>query len=103
MRADTADRSRSLRIETAKQRRQRLVKNRRQLERYNRKHREVRASFAPLVAAGLAKCARCGELIEPGSLWDMGHDDRDPSIYSGPEHAGCNRGAPHRNSVSRDW
>ena len=56
-------------------------------------HRRTRKEFAPMVAAGLVNCARCGELIEPGTPWDLGHDDRDPSLYSGPEHAYCNRAA----------
>jgi hypothetical protein len=59
--------------------------------------------LAPLVAAGVARCARCGELIEPGSSWDLGHDDVDPSVWSGAEHAACNRGAPGRNKTSRLW
>jgi hypothetical protein len=59
--------------------------------------------FAPMVAAGVVNCARCGEPIEPGTLWDLGHDDHDPRVHTGPEHASCNRGAPHRNSVSREW
>jgi hypothetical protein len=70
---------------------------------YGSKHRLTRKLFEPSVVAGLAKCARCGELIEPGSLWDLAHDDHDRRLYSGPEHAGCNRGAPHRNVTSREW
>ena len=66
-------------------------------------HRRTRKAWTPLVAAGLVDCARCGELIEPGTPWDLGHDDRDPSLYSGPEHAYCNRTAPHRNNTSRQW
>jgi hypothetical protein len=41
-------------------------------------------------------CARCGRPIAPGSAWDLGHDDHDCSVYTGPEHARCNRGAPSR-------
>ena len=26
-----------------------------------------------MVEAGMARCARCGELIEPGTPWDLGH------------------------------
>jgi hypothetical protein len=37
------------------------------------------------------RCARRGELIEPGEKWDLGHDDLDPTLYSGPEHVRCNR------------
>ena len=66
-------------------------------------HKRTRMQLAPLVAAGLAYCARCEELIEPGTPWDLGHDDRFPEYHSGPEHAGCNRSAPHRNVTSREW
>jgi hypothetical protein len=66
-------------------------------------HRRTRRAWTPLVDAGLVECARCRELIEPGTPWDLGHDDRDPSLYSGPEHAHCNRTAPHRNNTSRQW
>ena len=66
-------------------------------------HKRTRLELSSFVAAGLADCARCGDLIEPGTPWDLGHDDRYPWLYSGPEHASCNRGAPHRNSVSREW
>ena len=79
------------------------IRNYRDNRKYGRRHREVRAEFAKLVAAGNARCARCGELIEPGTPWDAGHDDHQPSLYSGPEHAGCNRGAPHRNVTPREW
>ena len=71
--------------------------------RYGAAHRRARAELAPFVASGLAKCARCGEPIEPGTSWDLGHDDRFPELYSGPEHAVCNRSAPHRNVTSRVW
>ena len=66
-------------------------------------HRNTRKALVPLVAAGGVNCVRCGEPIEPGTPWDLGHDDRDPSVISGPEHAGCNRTAPHRCNTSRRW
>ena len=65
-------------------------------------HRKLRKEFAPMVAAGLVNCARCGELIEPGTPWDLGHAD-DGLDYNGPEHAYCNRSAPHRCVTSREW
>jgi hypothetical protein len=37
-----------------------------------------------MVEAGLVRCARCGELIEPETPWDLGHVDNDRSAYSGP-------------------
>ena len=36
-------------------------------------HRAKRKALAPAVAAGLYNCARCGERIEPGEPWDLGH------------------------------
>ena len=36
-------------------------------------HRRMRKELAPLVAGGLVNCARCGEPIEPGTAWDLGH------------------------------
>jgi hypothetical protein len=59
--------------------------------------------MAPMVLAGLADCARCGEPIAPDEAWDLGHDDHNPAIYSGPEHSLCNQTAPHRNRTSRAW
>ena len=70
---------------------------------YGRKHRQIRRALEPSVVAGLAACSRCGEPIEPGEPWDLGHSDFDRRFYSGPEHARCNRGAPHRNRTSREW
>ena len=70
---------------------------------YGREHRQIRRALEPSVVAGLAACSRCGEPIEPGEPWDLGHDDFDRRFYSGPEHARCNRGAPHRNRTSREW
>jgi len=67
------------------------------------KHKAIRAVFVPLVESGLVDCARCGEAILPGTPWDLGHDDYQPTAYNGPEHAKCNRGAPHRNKTSRQW
>lgn len=82
---------------------------------YGRAHQEERARWAPKVEAGLVDCARCGERLEPGRPWDLGHDDNDRSRYQGPEHAHCNRSAGGRNGArvshagvrgvhtSRDW
>ena len=66
-------------------------------------HRQRRRVLAPIVAKGLVDCARCGEPIEPGEPWDLGHDDFDRSRYLGPEHRRCNRAAPNQLRVSRDW
>ena len=56
-----------------------------------------------LGVSGYARCSRCGEPIAPGDPFDAGHDDVHPHLYTGPEHPGCNRAAPHRNVTSREW
>jgi len=64
---------------------------------YGAEHDRLRAAWKPLVAAGGVDCYRCEEPIEPGTRWDLGHDDVDRSKYSGPEHADeCNRSAGGR-------
>ncbi|MGH3500743.1 MAG: hypothetical protein ACRDQA_07575 [Nocardioidaceae bacterium] len=60
---------------------------------YGTSHQRLRARWAPVVAAGGATCARCGEPIEPGDAWDLGHAGTGRVLYSGPEHATCNRHA----------
>lgn len=60
---------------------------------YDRAHQLERERLRPDVEAGLANCARCGEWIAPGELWDLGHTD-DRTAWSGPEHRRCNRAAP---------
>jgi hypothetical protein len=71
-------------------------------------HRGGRRRLAPLVDAGLVRCARgaaclraelidgewLGGFIRQGERWDMGHPDGES--VGGPEHAACNRGAPSR-------
>lgn len=85
---------------------------------YGKGHRQTRERFRPIVEAGEAICARCfGPIAPPGDpcpccgrivakgrpslgmcAWDMGHDDVDSSMHSGPEHACCNRRAGARNA-----
>jgi hypothetical protein len=60
---------------------------------YGTHHRALREGLKPIVAAGLAVCARCGRPIMPGTPWDLGHVDGDKSRYQGPEHRSCNRQA----------
>jgi hypothetical protein len=60
---------------------------------YGTHHRALRERWKPIVAAGLAVCARCGRPIMPGTPWDLGHVDDDKSRYRGPEHRSCNRKA----------
>ena len=38
-----------------------------------RAQRAARRALAPLVAAGVARCRRCDQLVEPGQPWDAGH------------------------------
>ena len=71
---------------------------------YNAAHRRLRQALAPLVIAGLATCARCGQEIRPGESWDLGHSD-DRTFYNGPEHQYCNRAriASQPRKRSRRW
>lgn len=60
---------------------------------YGHQHQTLRKQWAPKVATGTVPCARCGEPINPGEPWDLGHAD-DRTKYNGPEHAyRCNRSA----------
>ena len=74
---------------------------------YGAAHKRLRAIWDLRVQHGEVNCARCGKWIEPGTPWDLGHNDLDRSIYDGAEHAACNRGAPGRaraaatNTVTR--
>lgn len=69
---------------------------------YGQVHRATRAQWAPMVATGHVRCWRCGEPIEAGAAWDLGHDDEDRSKYRGPEHVGreCAKGG-NRSTAGR--
>jgi hypothetical protein len=58
---------------------------------YGHRHQQLRKRWVIRVARGDVRCARCGELIDPNELWDLGHDDLDRTKYNGPEHRRCNR------------
>lgn len=67
----------------------------RQQRGYHAAHDHERARLAPIVARGHTTCARCGQPIQPGTPWDLGHTD-DRTAWTGPEHATCNRSAGAR-------
>src|SRR5215203_6315490 len=58
---------------------------------YGGRHQALRRRFAAIVEAGLASCWGCGLPVDPGEPWDLGHDDHDRTVYTGPEHRACNR------------
>ena len=68
---------------------------------YGHRHQERRALWAPEVAKGSTRCARCRQLIRPSEPWDLGHADGDRSRYSGPEHRRCNRATSSRRAF--EW
>lgn len=73
------------------------ARGQRQARGYDKRHYAKRKRLAPLVATGTVRCWRCGEYIQQGQAWDLGHDDHDRSKHRGPEHAGpCNRAAGGR-------
>lgn len=86
----------------------------RQARGYGWQHDQERKRWRPKVDAGLVNCARCGQPIEPGRPWDLGHTD-DRTAWTGPEHATCNRRAgavngalvshagKHATRSSRQW
>lgn len=66
---------------------------------YGSEHKAERERWAPLVATGNVKCARCRIHIGTDEPWDLGHEDNDRSRYAGPEHAACNRATAGRISL----
>jgi hypothetical protein len=70
---------------------------------YGAHHRRAREKWLIPIAAGGVPCARCGIELVPGEKWDLGHDDDDPSLYAGPEHAACNRAAGARASARQAY
>ena len=65
---------------------------------YDGLHRRLRKHWAIKVRTGRVWCTRyghplfpdCPGLISVGQDWHLGHDDFDPNVWTGPEHAGCN-------------
>jgi hypothetical protein len=66
---------------------------------YGGEHQALRRALAPYVPG--SPCWRCGLPILPGQPWDLGHDDDNPAIYRGPEHARCSRQAGARKGNAR--
>lgn len=73
---------------------------------YGKRHRELRAAWAPYVEAGRVKCtapvcvverATGTRRIARGAEWDLGHDETDRRKYAGPQHQECNRGQSRRS------
>jgi hypothetical protein len=56
---------------------------------YDYQHKSLRRRLAPAVAAGHYDCARCGQKINPGEAWTLGHHPTDRGRYIGPEHRRC--------------
>jgi hypothetical protein len=59
---------------------------------WGHRHQQRRAAIAPLVNAGKATCARCGEPIHAGEPWHLDHTDTRDG-YLGVSHASCNLAA----------
>jgi hypothetical protein len=63
-------------------------------------HRALRERWKHIVEAGLARCARCGHVIESGTPFDLGHvDGSERTLWSGVEHRSCNRKAEERKAL----
>lgn len=67
----------------------------RQQRGYDATYDRERRRWEPRVARGLVDCTRCGQRIQPGQPWDLGHSD-DRTRITGPEHRACNRSAAGR-------
>ena len=68
-------------------------KQSRQARGYGERHQALRRLWDRRIQAGDVACVRCGRAIVPGAPWDLGHDDLNRSIHTGPEHRRCNRAA----------
>jgi hypothetical protein len=66
---------------------------------YGGAHQAIRRALAPYVPG--SRCWRCSLPIMAGQPWDLGHDDDNPAVYRGPEHARCSRAAGARKGNAR--
>lgn len=70
---------------------------------YGAAHQRLRRQWAPLVAAGGVVCAKCGQRIQRGQRWDLGHvPGSGRRLYRGPEHRECNRATNGTERAIRD-
>ena len=60
---------------------------------YGAQHRRTRQQWQAVVAAGVVRCMRCSELIQPGQPWHLDHQDHDRTAPPAPSHAHCNTSA----------
>ena len=68
--------------------------------RYGFTHQRTRKLVALEVAAGQARCPRCGEMILPGEPFDLDHaDGAGNGSYLGASHRSCNRAAGNKREV----
>lgn len=57
---------------------------------YDANHFRLRGHYQARMDAGETfDCWRCGDQIDP-TRWHLGHDDRDRTVYRGPECPPCN-------------
>lgn len=59
---------------------------------YDKHHDRLRKQWAPQVATGTIRCARCHQPIGAGETWALDHTD-DRTAYLGPSHTRCNNSA----------
>ena len=62
-------------------------------------HKAMRRRLDPVVQTGTVTCARCGELIEPGSKWQLDHRNGGRG-WLGPSHQRCNARAGWEKMVT---
>lgn len=69
---------------------------------YGREHKALRAYLIARYIPGVTLCWRCGKPITTLRLRDihLGHDDDNPLIWRGLEHAACNLAA---GGVKSGW
>jgi hypothetical protein len=66
---------------------------------YGQAHKAMRRRLDPVVQTGTVPCVRCGELIKPGTPWQLDHRD-DGRGWLGPSHASCNARAGWEKMVA---